>query len=627
MNIERGLLDNMVLQRTKRDVCDVTLRGRSNGAGILEARVTRGKNVVRGFNWVRIGWVRGKTLQGRLQGLKVGGPYDVQLRVVTPNGNIVDEAVIKKILVGDVWILAGQSNMQGCARMPGLKAKPNVRAFYMNDVWRPAEDPIHNLSQAAAPIHAEISGVAAPVRRPLTGVGPGVSFGQAMEKHTGVPQGLIACGHGGTSMDQWDPKKKRLGGHSLYGATMDRFEKNGGRVAGVLWYQGCSETSPEGAPLYTKRMKALVAAFRRDMRDSRLPFVLVQIAAVVQASQGNAVFWHSIQDQERRLPDVINRCLCVPVIDLGLDDLIHLDADGQHRLGRRLAEAMCVLTKRGNGQRPPIEFKGYRVFRERGFETAVVEVKFDNVAGALRAAGKPNGFSLTNWSDQPCDAIYKTLPRGKSVILRTTLPEQDLKALRLHYGYGPNPYVNIVDQNDRSLPVFGPIPFGPARVIAPFVRTLRVSKILPSAGKLETLSCPDTKDRKLGWAHRTFPGDFCSRRSELFAKAPEDVLIHYACKFECPEAMDLELQLGYDGPVKVWLDGKKILHDPTGTNPALPTDAGIKISPKAGEHELVVSLGSNNGNAWGIFLRFNPRKSSKRITAENLSRTLPFILG
>jgi len=613
MNIERGLLDNMVLQRTKRDVCDVTLRGRSGGAGILEARVTRGKNVVRGFHWARIGSVRGKTLQGRLRRIKVGGPYDVQLRVVTP--------------VGDVWILAGQSNMQGCGRLPGLKARPAVRAFYMNDVWRPAEDPIHNLSQAAAPIHAEISGGAAPVRRPLTGVGPGVSFGQAMEKHTGVPQGLIACAHGGTSMDQWDPKKKHLGGRSLYGATIDRFEKNGGRVAGVLWYQGCSETSPEGAPLYTKRMKALVAAFRRDLRDARLPFVLVQIAAVVQASQGNTVFWHSIQDQERRLPDVIDRCLCVPAIDLELDDLIHLDADGQHRLGRRLAEAMCVLTKRGGKPLPPIEFKGCRIFRERGYETAAIEVKFANVAGALRAAGKPNGFSLTSWSDQPCDAVFKTLPRGKSVILRTTLPEQDLKALRLHYGYGPNPYVNIVDQNDRSLPVFGPIPFGPARLIAPFVRTLRVSKIFPSAGKLETLPCPDTKDRNFGWAHRTFPGDFCSRRTELRARAPEDVLIHYACKFECPETTDLELQLGYDGPVKAWLDGKKILHDPTGTNPALPTDACLNISPKAGEHELVVSLGSNHGNAWGIFLQFNPRKTSKRKSADDLIRTLPFIIG
>ena len=216
MNIERGLLDGMVLQRTKRDVCDVVVQGRSDGAGTLEARVTHKNKTVHGFHWICIGRVQGGRLQGRLKGLKVGGPYDVQLRVVAPNGDIVDEAVIKKILVGDVWILAGQSNMEGIGRLPGLKAKPNVRAFYMHDVWGSAEDPIHNLGQAVAPVHADIGGGALPVRSPFIGVGPGVAFGQAMEKRTGVPQGLLACGHGGTTMEQWDPKKKRLGGHSLY---------------------------------------------------------------------------------------------------------------------------------------------------------------------------------------------------------------------------------------------------------------------------------------------------------------------------------------------------------------------------------------------------------------------------
>lgn len=461
--MEHGLRDGMVLQRTKQDVCDVVLRGQSNEAGTLEVRVTCKQRVVRGFHWIRIGRVQRKRLQGRLRGLTVGGPYDIQLRVVARDGEVVDEGIVKNVLVGDVWILAGQSNMEGIGRLPGLKAKSNVRAFYMDDVWRPAEDPIHNLSDSIDPVHADIAEGTRPVRNPHVGVGPGVSFGQAMEKHTGVPQGLISCAHGGTSMAQWDPKKKRMKGGSLYGATLRRFEKNGGRVAGVVWYQGCSDANPDTAPLYTKRMKALVTAFRRDLRDARLPFVLVQIARVVRLIDDEAIHWHSIQDQQRRLPGVINRCLCVPAIDLELDDCIHVDAVGQLRLGRRLAEAMCVLTRHGKNPIRPIRLTGFRLLRERGFETPSIEVKFSNVAGALCSGSRPDGFALTDRTGQPQGAIYKTLLRGNRAILRTSLSESDLKALRLHYGFGLNPYANIVDGKDRSLPVFGPVSLGSKR--------------------------------------------------------------------------------------------------------------------------------------------------------------------
>ena len=92
--------------------------------------------------------------------------------------------------------------------------------------------------------------------------------------------------------------------------------------------------------------------------------------------------------------------------------------------------------------------------------------------------------------------------------------------------------------------------------------------------------------------------------------------------------MKLKLELGYDGPVKAWLDGKKILHDPKGTNPAMPDDAVIDISPKAGEHELVVSLGSNFGKAWGIFLRFLPGKPPRgKGKADDLDKLVPYIIG
>ena len=101
-------------------------------------------------------------------------------------------------------------------------------------------------------------------------------------------------------MEQWDPTKKNLGGKGLFGATVRRFHKNGARVAGVIWYQGCSESNPLCAKVYTLRMKRLVGAMRKEFGDPRLPFVLVQIGRYVTPTFDSIWTWNSVQEQQRR---------------------------------------------------------------------------------------------------------------------------------------------------------------------------------------------------------------------------------------------------------------------------------------------------------------------------------------
>ena len=92
--------------------------------------------------------------------------------------------------------------------------------------------------------------------------------------------------------------------------------------------------------------------------------------------------------------------------------------------------------------------------------------------------------------------------------------------------------------------------------------------------------------------------------------------------------MRLALILGYDGPVKAWVDGKRLLHDPDGTNPASPEKMSARFRAAEGEHEIVVALGTNHGAAWGVFLRLErigvPRK--QLLDGPNHCR-LPDILG
>lgn len=62
------------------------------------------------------------------------------------------------------------------------------------------------------------------------------------------------------------------------------------------------------------------------------------------------------------------------------------------------------------------------------------------------------------------------------------------------------------------------------------------------------------------------------------------------------------LKLGYDGPVRVWLNGRELFCGP-GTNPALPDQLSLYADFVQGENTLLIALDSNRGKAWGIYAR------------------------
>ena len=615
MQITEGLFSHMVLQRAKSDRSRARFAGTCRSAGAVEARVGVKGRTLSGWNWKRVGTATGRTFAGQLEGLKTGGPYEIALRI-NFCGKTLEETAATDVLVGDVWILAGQSNMEGLGwlkdKLPPMK---QVRAFYMTDDWDVAVDPVHTLWCARDPVHG--GNPAAPRIQPKqhTGVGPGVAFGQALYKQTGVPQGMLACGHGGTRMIQWDPAKKNQGGRSLYGAMCRRVRKNGGAVAGVFWYQGCSDTSPEAVVCYTARMAKFVRSMRRDFKDPRLPVVTVQISRLAQ--EGASEGWDSIREQQSRLPAAIPNLATVPAIDLPLGDGIHLSGEGQHVLGRRAAQAMRVLREGRKAGLPPIEVRDIQVKPNPVSNQADIVVRFRHVDGVLISAGLPTGFNLEEFSQRP----YRTDLHGDQAILHVDCAVE-LATGSVSYGRGFDPHCNITDQAGRSLPAFGPLPIlaSKPRAITPFITTLRISKILPGVN-IGKAGYP----AKLALQPRSFPSIFCDRHLEL--EPAGEALVYYAFRFRCAVPMKLNLLLGYDGPVKVWLDRKTIFCDPKGTNPAKPEDATIPFAVQAGDHEMLMALGSH-GAAWGVFLRLERTDVSARTLRQKLHTVIkPEILG
>ncbi|MCL5269600.1 MAG: sialate O-acetylesterase, partial [bacterium] len=96
----------------------------------------------------------------------------------------------------DLWIMAGQSNMQGCGYLQHpIAPDPRVWSFGMDYQWGPARPPLHDIYCAADPVHRELMlGVGADAqalaRRAARGragtdpmCGPGVFFARTLLKH------------------------------------------------------------------------------------------------------------------------------------------------------------------------------------------------------------------------------------------------------------------------------------------------------------------------------------------------------------------------------------------------------------------------------------------------------------
>jgi hypothetical protein len=244
----------------------------------------------------------------------------------------------------------------------------------------------------------------------------------------------------------------------------------------------------------------------------------------------------------------------------------------------------------------PIEFKKVQLRTDPVSKNADVVVEFANVAGKLRSAGRTLGFSVTE-ANAENHCIYDMRLEGNKVILKTCMPANQLSGKSIQYGFGLNPSCNITDESDRSLPVLGPVVVGRPRAITPFVRKVSISGLLPT-GPIEEVQLPKVQLRP-----RTFDSDFMILHDELGA-IHEDRLVYFVADLQCAEPMRLAACVGYDGPVKVWVDGREAFVDPNGTNPAIVDKKKIKFDAAAGRHQVVVALNSHGGMAWGIFLRF-----------------------
>lgn len=252
-----------VVQRHSRGegAIPVEVRASLPAAGAIEVRVARAADAP----WQSLAREE-ETFTG-LIAAPAGGWHRLEVRAVVED-MVVGEATVERVGVGEVFVVAGQSNSANHGEERLAPATDRVVTLDPEGVWRVAADPQPGAS------------------------GDGGSFlpalGDRLEAEFKVPIGLVACGIGATSVREWLPEGSRFpapptltarvrpvagGGFESDGAAfamlvgrMKQLEPTGFR--GVLWHQGESDANQQDrsrtlpGPLY----EALLGRVIRDTR-------------------------------------------------------------------------------------------------------------------------------------------------------------------------------------------------------------------------------------------------------------------------------------------------------------------------------------------------------------------------
>ncbi len=379
-------------------------------------------------------------------------------RAMTIRGS--SEVVLKNILVGEVWICSGQSNMEwSVARSANPNEEiaaakhPNIRLF---NVTRhiTAHKPQDNAPGSWAPTTPESV-------RNFSAVG--FYFGRKLHKDLGVPIGLVGSNWGGTRIEPWTTEPGFASVPELK-AELDQIRKIWSTpdmkinhrmpgtignamihplapfvMRGAIWYQGESNGN-EGMTYYHKK-KALVNGWRK-LFNKDLAFYWVQLADFRQPNDNPAGGdgWARIREAQRLAAKDIPHTGMAVIIDIGNATDIH--PKNKQDVGKRLAHyALHQTYKKKDVVAAGPLYKGHKV------EGNAIRISFEHTGSGLMVGkkvgleptqtvkdGKLARFAIAgedkqwHWADATID--------GNTVVVKSSAVA---KPVAVRYAYSMNP--------------------------------------------------------------------------------------------------------------------------------------------------------------------------------------------
>ncbi|HEY1262958.1 MAG TPA: sialate O-acetylesterase, partial [Terriglobales bacterium] len=412
---------------------------------------------------------------------EAGGPFPLTIQ-----GS--NKIALSDILVGDVWVASGQSNMEfPMTELTNAQSEiaaaqyPQIRLFRVEH--NPADYPVENVTAKAwtactPETAAESSAVA-------------YFFARDLQKKIGVPIGLMETFWGGTPAESWTSlpalsadaalmpvfaaRAQMVTSQSTTALQLEKAEHDyaqslaaskaqgtpppawlpwhpdfrawapaalyNGMIApltpfairGVIWYQGEANTDPLRAPLYSRLLPTMIRDWRNAWGEGDFPFLLVQIANWNSDPQDD---WPEVRDAQRRTLALRNTAMAVS-IDIG--DPVDIHPKNKQDVGARLA-----LGARAIAYGEKIEYSG-PLFRQLTREGHSLRVWFDHAGGLTARGGVPKGFEIAS-ADRKFVPAAATIENAGVVVSSPNVPDP----VYVRYGWAPNPDCNLY--NAAGLP-------------------------------------------------------------------------------------------------------------------------------------------------------------------------------
>jgi len=447
-----------------------------------------GEDILIKASWRATEWVvrtgQDGTWACRVRPPEAGGPYQMTLK----GANTI---TLRNILVGEVWVCSGQSNMamtvQSSANAQeeiAAATYPKIRLFSV--ARKVADTPQHDCTGNWAECSPQTV--------------PGFSatayfFGRELHRKLNVPIGLIHTSWGGTPAEAWT-SPAMLKSNSAFAPIVERYEeavknypqamkdyerkvekwkaaaaqakadgKNPPRrprapfgpghshspaglynamiaplipyaIQGAIWYQG--ESNASRAYQYRTIFPAMIESWRENWKQGDFPFLFVQLAnfMAVKPEPGESA-WAELREAQTMTLEHPNTGMAV-IIDIGEATNIH--PKNKQDVGKRLAFwALANTYDKDIVSSGPL-YTSMEKKRRR------IVLHFDHVGGGLVAKGdKLEGFAIAGEDRQFVWANARIM--GETVVVSSKkVPEP----VAVRYAWADNPVCNLY--NEAGLP-------------------------------------------------------------------------------------------------------------------------------------------------------------------------------
>lgn len=217
---------------------------------------------------------------------------------------------IYHIGVGDIYVIAGQSNACGTSRdCVDDGADAFVHIFRFNGRWDIAAHPLHDSTDSVVEDYSDVCGLHS----------PWLSFAKNVSRVAGIPIGLIPAAKSGVPLSVWN----RAENGRLFDRMLEMIRLSGGKVKAVLWYQGCNDAADDNeTETYLERFKILCDDFRSSLYPD-IPILTVQLNKQTFMPNKSNKRWALLREAQRQAAHQINNVFLVPTVDLPVCDTIH----------------------------------------------------------------------------------------------------------------------------------------------------------------------------------------------------------------------------------------------------------------------------------------------------------------